>query len=60
MENRVASHAKGTDAKYTRGRDLYKVIHTEQHRACGSHRRLDMAREAPQGTRSSAKTDGGA
>jgi putative endonuclease len=29
MENRLAKHAKGTGAKYTRGRGPYKVIHTE-------------------------------
>ncbi len=35
MENRLARHAKGTGAKYTRGRTPYKVIYTEVHPARG-------------------------
>jgi putative endonuclease len=29
MESRLAKHANGTGAKYTRGRDPYKVVYTE-------------------------------
>jgi putative endonuclease len=35
MESRLAKHAKGTGAKYTRGRDPYKVVYTELHRTRG-------------------------
>lgn len=36
MENRLARHAKGTGAKYTRGRAPYEVIYTEMHSTKGS------------------------
>ena len=35
MENRLAKHAKGTGAKYTRGRAPFKIIYTEHHRTKG-------------------------
>lgn len=31
MPARLEKHAKGTGAKYTRGRGPYKVLHTESH-----------------------------
>ena len=36
LEKRLAQHAKGTGAKYTRGRDPYKVIYTELKRTKSS------------------------
>jgi putative endonuclease len=35
MESRLAKHAKGTGAKYTRGRDPYKIVYSERHRTKG-------------------------
>jgi putative endonuclease len=35
LESRLVKHAKGTGAKYTRGRDPYKVVYTEVHRTKG-------------------------
>lgn len=35
MENRLAKHAAGTGAKYTRGRAPYKVLYTEVHATRG-------------------------
>ena len=35
MESRLAKHAKGTGAKYTRGRDPYKIVYCERHRTKG-------------------------
>ncbi len=32
LESRLAKHAKGIGAKYTRGRDPYRVVFTERHR----------------------------
>lgn len=35
MARRLAKHANGTGAKYTRGRDPYKVVYTEIRRTKG-------------------------
>ncbi len=35
MENRLAKHANGTGAKYTRGRAPYKIVYQELHRTKG-------------------------
>lgn len=35
LESRLAKHAKGTGAKYTRGRDPYKLVYSERHRTKG-------------------------
>ena len=36
MESRLAKHTNGTGAKYTRGRDPFKIIYTELHNTKGS------------------------
>ncbi len=36
MQGRLAKHANGTGAKYTRGRHPYKVIYKEAHRTKSS------------------------
>ena len=36
LEGRLAKHANGTGAKYTRGRAPYKVVFTESHCTKGS------------------------
>ena len=36
LETRLAKHANGTGAKYTRGRAPYKVVYTELHRTKGN------------------------
>jgi putative endonuclease len=35
LENRIAKHAGGTGAKYTRGRGPFRVIYTELHKTKG-------------------------
>ncbi len=35
LESRLAKHAKGTGAKYTRGRAPHKVVYSERHRTKG-------------------------
>lgn len=42
MERRLIKHSSGTGAKYTRGRDPYKLIYTELH----STRSQALKREA--------------
>ena len=36
LQNRLAKHAAGTGAKYTRGRGPFKVVHTEVYRTKGN------------------------
>ena len=35
LEGRLEKHAKGTGAKYTKGRGPYKIVHTELYRTKG-------------------------
>ncbi len=35
MESRLAKHANGTGAKYTRGREPFKIVYSERHRTKG-------------------------
>jgi putative endonuclease len=35
LESRLAKHAKGIGAKYTRGRGPHKVVYSERHRTKG-------------------------
>jgi putative endonuclease len=35
LESRLGKHAKGTGAKYTRGREPFKVVDSEEHRMKG-------------------------
>ncbi|MFH1157317.1 MAG: GIY-YIG nuclease family protein [Pseudomonadota bacterium] len=35
MQRRLEKHVKGKGARYTRGRDPYKIVYTESHRTKG-------------------------
>ena len=35
LESRLGKHVKGTGAKYTRGRDPFRVVYSERHRTKG-------------------------
>jgi putative endonuclease len=43
LPERLAKHAKGTGAKYTRGRGPFKVLYTERHRTKGRALKREIA-----------------
>jgi predicted GIY-YIG superfamily endonuclease len=46
LPERLAKHAKGTGAKYTRGRGPFRVVYTEQHRTKGRALKREAAIKA--------------
>jgi predicted GIY-YIG superfamily endonuclease len=46
LPERLAKHAKGTGAKYMRGRGPFRVVYTEQHRTKGRALKREAAIKA--------------